>query len=46
MDVIYDISGVKHFGREKSPDTPLNWITVCYLLNELKLKVDHLFGVE
>ncbi|KAH9280255.1 Fanconi anemia group D2 protein [Echinococcus granulosus] len=46
VDVIYDVSGVKHFGRKKSPDTPLNWITVCYLLNELKLKVDHVFGVD
>ncbi|VDK21170.1 unnamed protein product [Taenia asiatica] len=46
VDVIYDVSGVKHFGREKSPDTPLNWITICYLLNELKLKVDHVFGVD
>ncbi|KAL5105403.1 Fanconi anemia group D2 protein [Taenia crassiceps] len=46
VDVIYDVSGVKHFGREKSPDTPLNWITVCYLLNQLKLKVDRVFGVD
>ncbi|KAM7542885.1 hypothetical protein Aperf_G00000001331 [Anoplocephala perfoliata] len=46
VKAIYDISGVKHFGREKSPDPPLNWITVAYLLNELKLKVDHLCGVD
>ncbi|VDN96642.1 unnamed protein product [Rodentolepis nana] len=43
---VYDISGVKHFGKEKSPDTPLDWFTVSYLLNELKLKVDHLCGAE
>ncbi|KAM3175369.1 hypothetical protein ACTXT7_008669 [Hymenolepis weldensis] len=46
MNSVYDISGVKHFGREKSPDKPLNWTTVSYLLNELKLKVDHLCGID
>ncbi|VDM21522.1 unnamed protein product, partial [Hydatigera taeniaeformis] len=46
VNAVYDVSRVKHFGREKSPDTPLNWITVCYLLNELKVKVDHTFGVD
>ena len=46
VNSIYDVSGVRHFGRTKSPDTPLNWTTVCYLLNELRLKVDHIVGVE
>nr|CDS30323.1 Fanconi anemia group D2 protein [Hymenolepis microstoma] len=46
MNSVYDISGVKHFGKDKSPDTPLDWLTVSYLLNELKLKMDHLCGVD
>ncbi len=44
--MVYDVSAVKHYGREKSPPTPLNWVTVCHLLHELKIKVDYMAGVE
>ena len=46
VNAVYDVSQVRHFGKEKSPNTPLNWTTICYLLNELKLKVDHIVGIE
>ncbi|VDD82628.1 unnamed protein product [Mesocestoides corti] len=46
INSIHDISKVKHAGKEKPLDVHLDWITIFYLLHDLKLKVDHMFGAD
>lgn len=43
---VYDLTHVVHHGKTKSPPVQINWLTISYLLHELKLKIDYFAGVE